>query len=566
MKPSGFARPLDGYLIEPLTEGPTAFWEGHHATNPSAIRLSCDPRVFLGYRAGGWEDRFQLDQIDMWSSHLGLAVLTPDGGRVDCRFPLPLMTIERDYRLPQTAEQYKEFQAGPHAEAISLMHDFRLWEDGPWLYCIYHEGALDTCFDCIVRMRTADFLSRIERSQALSQLPFEQIRDPWRSLWWASGVWQPCGIGGTNRIYGSEIDKNDIVFIRLADGSLKMIHRPLPDNYLVDTQDNPFCPCTEDGILKIGTVQQSVRPGRLDNSHIGNNGMPSRARIGSREVFVDVVHGVENRRITDRVEGGGWDLEYRAYLRILDYDSGAQLYYSDGPIFESDAQWQDSCRDGVWVSANDHLRSVMFVGGQVPADRKTPGLDDKWFAYVGTGDTAVGLAEFTLRELLPEKVIGDIADWADRGGQPLAVGENTQILGQVDSWEFSIQNRSQPRQIAIVRELAASGEKTARVIDLRPGYNDAYAMWIEQGAVRIDAELGWVVKTRLMSSAEAEAADGLLLLDKENPERILYRSDRDELTLPSEVATEVLYLYRHQPMRRAGIRWLAQKAAAQKTK
>ncbi|MCH2115446.1 MAG: hypothetical protein MK171_11130 [Pirellulales bacterium] len=565
MEPTNFARPMDGYLIEPMTTGPTAFWEGHHATNPCAIRLSSDSRVFLGYRAGGWDDRFQLDQTEVWGSHLGMAVLTSDGGRVDCRLPLPLMMIERDYHLPQTADQYEEFQAGPHATAISVLHDFRLWEDGPWLYCIYHEGPLDKCFDCIVRMRTTDFLLRIEQSCSLAEMQPEQIRDAWRSLWWAEGVWQPCGTSGTNRIYESEIDKNDIVFIRLADSSLKMIHRPIPDNYLIDTEDKPFCPSTEDGILKIGTVQQSIRPGRLDNSHIGNNGMPTRAQIGSREVFVDLVHGVENYRMSNRVEEAGWDLEYRTYLRILDYESGAQLYYSDQPIFESDTKWQDSCRNGVWVSANDHLRSVMFVGGQVPIDPKKTGLDDKWFAYVGTGDTAVGLAEFTLRELLPRQVIADIEDRVDLDGPPLAADENKQILGPVEGWEFSVQNHPRSRQIAIVRELAGSGEKTARVIELRPGYNDAYAMWIEEGAVQVDQQLGWVVKTKVKSSTKAAAADGLLLLDKENPERILYRSDHQELTVPSHVADEVLYLYRHQPMRRAGIQWLAQKAAAHKT-
>ncbi len=40
-------------LIEPLKSGFTASWEGHHATTPCSIRFKEDPRVFLGYRAGG---------------------------------------------------------------------------------------------------------------------------------------------------------------------------------------------------------------------------------------------------------------------------------------------------------------------------------------------------------------------------------------------------------------------------------------------------------------------------------------------------------------------------------
>ena len=83
MKKNCFAEAFPGYLIEPRTEKPTAFWEGHHATNPSSIRLSCDPRVFLGYRAGGWDDSHHQGAVQIWGSHLGLAVLSPDGCRLD---------------------------------------------------------------------------------------------------------------------------------------------------------------------------------------------------------------------------------------------------------------------------------------------------------------------------------------------------------------------------------------------------------------------------------------------------------------------------------------------------
>jgi len=447
MRTAGFAYPQRGFLIEPLVEGPTAFWEGHHATNPCAIRLGSDPRVFLGYRAGGWNDGYQLDQRKVWSSHLGMAVLSIDGSQVDCRLPLPVMT-------------------------------------------------------------------------------------------------------------------NDIVFIRLADDSLKMIHRPVPDNYIVDTEGEPYCPSTPDGVLRIGTVQQSVRPGRLDNSHIGNNGLPSRAQIGTREVYVDVVHGVTNHRITDQTAGGGWDLEYLAYLRVLDFETGKQLYYSDGPVFESDEPWRAYCREGAWVSMLDHLRSVMFVGGQVPADPKKTGLDDKWYAYVGAGDTAVALAQFTLRDLLPEKAIVDIQERIDERGAPLYVGPNRQILGHVEGWEFAIENHPQSGRIAIVRELQETAEKSARLIALRPGYIDASAMWIEEYAAVYDEKLGWLVKTWLKSSAEAEPVAGLLLLDRQNPERILYRSDSAEATLPAKVVDELLYTYQFQPMDRAGLTWLKRKAAA----
>ena len=562
MKTGYYAKPLNQYIIEPLTNGSTAFWEGHHATNPSAIRLSSDPRVFLGYRAGGLSDGYKFGTIQVWSSHLGLAVLNAEGSRVDVRLPLPIMTIERDYTLPQTPEEYEQFKAGPHDGKISVLHDFRLWEDNGWLYCIFHEGALETCFDCIVRMPVNEFLKKMNRSIELAGQPIEIIRDEWRSLWWADGVWQPCGINGTNRIYGSQINKNDIVFMRLKDNSLRMIHRPIPDNSIIDTQGMPFCPVTEDGILTIGTVQQSIRPGMRDNSHIGNNGMPSRAKIGDRDVYIDVVHGVHNHRITDLTDGGGWDLEYMAYLRVLDYETGEQLYYSDGPIFESDAQWKAYSREGAWVSKLDHLRSVMFVGGQAPANPAKTGLDDKWFAYVGVGDTAVALAEFTLRDLLPPAVIDDLQNRVDDEDKPLPVSENMQLLGKVEGWEFSIRNNSKSRRIEIVRTLKSTGEQGVRSIQLRPGYIDAYAMWIESGAVSFDEKLGWLVKTKLQRSEKSPAVDGILLLDIENPERIFYRSDVAGTELPEIVKKETGYIYQYQPMAREVIKWLAQKASA----
>jgi hypothetical protein len=560
------ARPTTGYLIEPLTAGPTAFWDGHHATNPSALRLSCDTRVFLGYRAGGWDDRYMLGAIEVWSSHLGMAVLNREGNRVDCRLPLPIMELERGYALPQTAEEYEIFKAGPHNDKISVLHDFRLWEDGLWLYCIYHEGSLSNCFDCIVRMKTTDFLKKIERSIALARKPVDEIRDEWRALWWAEGVWQPCGINGTNRIYGSQINKNDIVFIRLADGSLRMIHRPIPDNSILDTKGCTCSPSTEDGILTIGTIQQSVRPGCFDNSHIGNNGMPSRAQIDGRQVYIDVMHSVQNYSITEQTTARQWDLEYFATFRVLDYETGEMLYYSDAPIFESDEPWRQYSRDGAWISKMDHLRSVMFVGGQCPADSAKTGLDDKWYGYVGVGDTAIALAEFTIRDLLPAKVISDIGTGVDKPGRPLDVPVNRQMIGPVAGWEFSVRNNPQTRRIEIVRELKASGEKTARAVNLRPGYVDAYAMWIEEKAVLFEENVGWIVETKLQASQAGAPVDGILILDQENPERIFYRTDAGGREIPLQTRKELAYIYEHQPMARDVIKWLERKAAAVKDK
>ena len=87
------ATPVPGYLIEPVVNGPSSWWEGHHASNPCAVRLSCDPRVFLGYRAGGAGDYFRIKGHDVWRSHLGMTVLNVKAPvDVDC---VPVVIAEK---------------------------------------------------------------------------------------------------------------------------------------------------------------------------------------------------------------------------------------------------------------------------------------------------------------------------------------------------------------------------------------------------------------------------------------------------------------------------------------
>lgn len=212
------ARKISGYLVEPLQDGHWAGWQNHHATNPCCVRLSGDARVFLGYRAGGQADYYNIAGTDVWGSHLGLAILGEHGEQIVHRLPLPIMTIERDVALPQTAEEYDAYETGPDRDRIVLLHDFRFWEDRGWLHVIHHEASIVRVFDCIVRMKVETFLAKIETSLALLGSPQEELREAWRRIWWASGVWQPCGVGGTSRIYSSEATKNDIVFMRLKTG------------------------------------------------------------------------------------------------------------------------------------------------------------------------------------------------------------------------------------------------------------------------------------------------------------------------------------------------------------
>lgn len=522
-----------GYVIEPLPSGPTAHWEGHHATNPCCVRFAADPRVFLGYRAGGSADYFAVDIHDVWASHLGLAVMDARGETVVHRLPLPIMTIEREVALPQDKAEYEAWIAGSHRSTVVVLHDFRFWEDGGWLYVIYHEGTVSQVFDCIVRMPVQAFLDRVARSIELAAQPADAIRDEWRRLWWSPGVWEPAGVNGTNRIYPSWANKNDIVFIRLLDGSLRMLHRPCPDVSIVDTHGRTCCQATPDGIAEIGTVQASIRPGYTDNSHIGNNGTPIRAMVGDVPVFVDVVHGVHNRTLTQQ-DGEGWRLFYLPYLRLLDAATGECLYWSTEPLLEGDETWREYVELGEWVRNLAHLEGVMFAGGQVEAEAGRNGLDDTFHFYTGAGDTAVARASFRLRDVLPAEVVEDIqARPAHATGTPVVPPPvEVSLADDLYGWSWRLEGKLPDRALRIRRELRLPGglEAARRPVVGRPGFFDADGLLLETNSVLKEAGLGWIVAYRgIRWEGEGDqrrtlSGIGLLVLDRENPERVLYRS------------------------------------------
>lgn len=581
-----------GYMVEPRPTGPTAFWEGHHATNPCSVRLTADPRVFLGYRAGGLDDYFAVDIHDVWASHLGLAILDARGEHVDHRLPLPVMTIERDAELPQDRAAYEQWIVGPHASRVLVLHDFRFWEDGGYLYVIYHEGTVTQVFDCIVRMPVPDFLSRVARSLELATEPIEAIRDEWRRLWWQPGVWEPAGVGGSNRIYPSWANKNDIVFIRLLDGSLRMLHRPCPDVSIVDTAGQTYCPAGPDGIAQFGTVQTSIRPGYLDNSHIGNNGTPIPARIGETPVYLDVVHGVHNRTLT-QPDGEGWRLLYLPYLRLLDAATGECLYWSDGPLLDADDTWREYVEEGEWVRNLAHLEGVMFAGGQVEVEAGRNGVDDLFTFYTGVGDTAVARATFRLRDVVPGQVLADIevraAHGRHRPGATPAV--TVDLHGDACGWQWRLKGGGLDKRLGICRTLEGDHgvESTRRAVAGRPGRFDADGLYLEPQAVVEVVDLGFLVAYRgVRWEGEADtrrtvSGMGLMVLDRENPERILYRSaaplpgsvadqpgwtcgwsplsagetlEGADAAIPTSVREEIGRLYKRHPMATDMARWL----------
>ena len=584
-----------GYLIEPAATGPATSWEGHHATNPSAIRLSADPRVFLGYRAGGSADRFCNNGVTVWRSHLGLAVLDSRGDSVLHRFPLPIFDLRTGIALPQTVEQFAAYQAGPHRDRVVVLHDFRFWEDQGWLYVIYHEGSVTNVWDCVVRMPVKDFLTRVAHSVRLTGAgqpgafaggaAFEAS---WSAIWWEEGVWQPCGVDGTNRIYPSEMTKNDIVYLRLDDGSLMMYHRPVPDIALVRTAGGPFPGTTADGITEVGTLQSCIRPGYRDNSHIGNNSVPVPVQVGNTRVAMDVVHGVFNQALVDPTVRQKWKLEYYPYLRLLDTRTGQCLYYSRDPMLEYDGVWDEHARHGTWISELAHLDGVMFAGGQVAVDAGRTGLDDLFRLYTGVGDTAVATADFRLRELIPEPVVADIQSMEQHRRHPVAaIPENRYPLPErCSGWSWSIGNDPDSRSLTIRRELDG-GEHAKRLITPRPGFFDADALLFDGFSVASYPDLGWMVQYRGARWDDAPRrttyGSGILLLDRENPERVLYRSEvplqgseRHEdgwqffhdavavrmcaVLVPNAVACEVRRTYERRPLPSDMTRWLLRKA------
>ena len=527
------AKKIEKYFIEPEDQGYSKKWESHHATNPCVIRFGEDPRVFLGYRAGGADDYYRVGNYDAWNSHLGIAILDPTGMEVTKRLPLPIMTKRHEIALPKNEQQYHEFLKD-HEGKIIFLHDFRFFGHEGYLYVIFHESTINTAYDCIVKMKVATFLNKIDQSIKLANEPVEDIIDRWNNLWWADDVWEPCGIDGTNRIFSSPVCKGDIVFFPLGDGTLQMCHRPLADGMAVlNTGKDTFAKATPDGITTYGTFETCIRPGSLDNSHIGSNGSPTQAMIGDVPVYIDVTHGCHNRMLSE--EGcDEYEIHYYPYLRVKDLQTGELLYYSQEPILDYCQMWKGYAEDGEWVSKNKVLGGVMFSGGQIEVIAGKNGLDDEFITYIGLGDTAVGAATFKLRDVLPQEVMNDIQSRKQHQEYPVDNIEKSKYIfdEKVNGWEWSIQNDPEKRHINVVRTLNSDGytETGVRSVNTVPGSFDADAMIFDGQSIKHVEYLGWVLIYKGVRWDEVDGrkvskiGHGLMVLSQDNPEAVLYRS------------------------------------------
>lgn len=527
------AKKLKGYLIEPIKEDHHAKWEGHHATNPCVIRFEEDPRVFLGYRAGGDDDYYRHGKHDTWGSHLGLAVMDDCGLEVKHRLPLPIMKKVHNRSLPKTEQEYNDFVKS-HGDEILVLHDFRFFGYKDYLYVIFHESNMNTAFDCIVRMKVTTFIEKINKSLQLMESPVKQIIDRWHQLWWTDDVWQPCGVDGTNRIFSSSVCKGDIIFFELGNGTLQMCHRPFADGMAVlNTGKDTFARATDDGITTYGTFETCIRPGSLDNSHIGNNGSPTRARIGDVDVYIDVTHGCHNRMLSE--EGfDEYEVHYYPYLRVKDFQTGELLYYSEEPILDFCQLWKEYAEEGEWVSKNELLGGVMFSGGQIEMIRGHNQLDDEFITYIGLGDTAIGAASFKLRDLLPSKVIEDIVNRNTHLNTiTCPIAQNTYHFDRnVNGWKWHVENDLEKRHINIVRTLNKDGHReiATRPINTVPGSFDADFIIFDGRSICHFEQIGWVliykgIRWDIVDEQKITSiAYGILILDDHNPEMVLYRS------------------------------------------
>lgn len=523
---SHLARKILPLLLEPVLDPPGHVWQGHHVTNPTVFRPSFDTRVHLGYRAGGDRDHYCIGETDVWGSSLGLAILDAEGAYVVCRFPWPILWIDRPDPLPQDPGQVPAFQAA-HGQDIVVLHDFRLFEWSGFIHVVYHDGRIDRAFDCVRRMETARYARLVAESERLAAHPPREIHGAWRALW--HDAWEPCGQNG-RLVYPTDNHKNDIVFLETAKG-LRMLHRPLPDIATVAV-DGIRGAVTPDGETDLGVLESCVRPGYFDNSHIGPNGQPIPARIGSRNVFLDISHGVHNAALA-REGPFAWEMTYLPYLRILDAEDGTVLYHSQEPILETDETWREYSEQGRWVRLLPH-RHIVFAGGLTPRHPGRIGMDDPFVLYAGVGDTAIGQAEFTIRDLVPSNVLEAIQVLDRHRAHPSAFPEREADLGAASGWRFVIRNLSEHRGLAIERTLERNGQvlSALRPIPTAPGRFDADGMLLWAGSawpVR-EAGFGLLVPYLGLRWREAdgqpatECGFGLLVLDPDNPERILYRA------------------------------------------
>lgn len=526
MKLSYTAKKIPGVFLSPLFDRQGCTWQAHHVTNPAAFRLTGEERVLLGYRAGGDRDHFVIRDIDVYTSSLGLAVLNEDGTRVVCRFPYPILWQDRPFTLPQTPEEYEKYVA-EHERELAVMHDFRIYVHGGYVYVNYHDGTVQQAFDRLCRMEENLFRHKVDEGIRLAR--GQAGEKEWKALWKLED-WEKLGVDEERHLFAGGADgyptKTDVTYFE-TDAGVEMLRRPIPD---ISRLSAPALvgTLTPDGFDELGVIERCVRPGKWDNSHIGPNAMSTPAHIGPVPVYIDVWHGVHNGAIGRENVPFQWDMYYSPFFSIRDARSGDPLYWSEEPIVDpDDEEWSEYTRHGRWIQALTHTY-ILFAGGQVPMEAGRDDEDAPFTFYAGAGDTAIVRGEFTIRSLTPPRVLEDILAMDAHRAQPCCVlPESAALKGTPAGWHWLLRNDAARRCLMLNRTLPGVDSADHPFLG-RPGYFDADVVTFG-GAVALSNGCYAV----LYRGARWEERDGkkttsvgfgLLLLDAQNPERMLYRS------------------------------------------
>ena len=547
MKLKYLAKCIPDIFLSPLFDRQGAAWQSHHVTNPAVFRLPGEKRVLLGYRAGGDRDHYIIGETDVFSSSLGMCVLSDDGTKVLYRFPYPILWVDRTASLPQTPLEYPGY-CEQHGNELSVMHDFRIYPHEGYVYIVYHDGSILKAYDRICRMPVEQFRAKIDASIKLMEKGATEKE--WREIW-VRDHFQPLGADETHHLFsGAKMgypNKTDVTYFCTREG-MQMLRRPIPE---ISRLSAPHLvgELTPDGFDQMGTLEMCVRPGKWDNSHIGPNAMSTPAVIGDVPVYIDIWHGVHNGAFGKEEEAFRWDMYYSPYFSIRDARNGDILYWGEAPIVDPDDKvWEEYTRRGRWIQALAHTY-ILFTGGQVEMEAGKNGLDDPFTFYAGAGDTAIVRGEFTIRSLTPPEVIEDILLRHQQAEINVDIQEKKADFPEKPAgWHWQAGQNIQKRCLCVRRSLGdpnAPIDRAERTFLCRPGYFDAHLMtW--DGTME-KTEYGWAIPYRGVRWEETDGNKqtlvgfGLLILDEENPERLLYRPEKSmvqEQILPGLVSGE----------------------------
>ena len=534
----------DGIVIAPR-KSEFYQWEDFNTSNPCILRLPGADEAYLGYRAGGSDGKHIVaDDYYSWASELGLAVLSSDFKEVKYRFPLSIWRPERNIPLPKTNEEFHAICKDHPAEEIAY-HDFRLWDFGDeYIYLYYHKGWMQAVEDCIRRMPKEEFLSKISRSKEMIDKK-EVTEERWYTVWKHSD-WEPAGVNGTESFYGSALPKNNIDVYRLADGRLHCTHRPAPENAIIDLNGHPYIPATEDGISAMSVWEKRVRMDGFDNSHLGSNGADTPVRFFGKDFLLDISHGVSNLGFQYEGREAG-DMFYLPFFRVKDGWTGEVLYLSQSPAMKVDDEWKEWCYDGNWVSCLENFCFTSFPGGQYPEVEGKNTENDTFYAFIGLGDTATGRVKFRPIDMMPPLVRENLAHYHEYKEKKahLRVPENRYEFDKpfCGDWKFAIANVN--GQMSIVYSLERTGETFVRPVHRDAACFDFNMTLFDGKSVYYEESIGWLVGVQGVTFSEKDGKTvsrigyGVLVLQNENPARIIYRSK--ESIVPVEEREGIAY-------------------------